>query len=83
MADRQSAQPVELTDAQAEVLTHRARGMDIPEIAQVMQISVNSARDHQHKAVVRLGANTPINAVYIATSLGLIPAAQQGASHVR
>lgn len=83
MAGRQSAQPVELTDRQAEVLLGYANGLDTPGVAKRMQVSVHTVRDHLKKAVERLGAANGTQAVYIATSLQLIPTAQQGAGHVR
>lgn len=81
MSAQVGAAPTVLTDRQADVLAGFARGLDTPAIAKQMQVSVHTVRDHLKAAVRRLGATNGTQAVHIATSLQLIPAAQQGAGH--
>jgi DNA-binding NarL/FixJ family response regulator len=83
MSTRVDAPPAVLTDAQAEVLLGYAQGHDTPGVARQTQVSVHTVRDHLKNAVARLGAANGTQAVYIATSLQLIPAATQGASNAR
>jgi DNA-binding NarL/FixJ family response regulator len=61
-----------LTDKQLEVLSCKARGMDMPEIARTLQISVRTARLHLKGAVQRLGVNSGIEAAAEAVRIGLI-----------
>lgn len=78
---------IELTEKQTEVLAHLACGMDIPEIARVMQVSVKTAREHLKEAMFRLCARSGTHAVALAIGLGILPTAiattPTGDRHVR
>ena len=72
MTARPGQHLIELTDKQAEVLAHMARGLGQPGIAREMQISVQTVRTHLRAAMERLGAVNGLHAVALAIGLGLL-----------
>lgn len=88
MTARPRVGPLDLTDRQLEVLTHLARGLDLPAIARVMQVSVNTARGHLKTAMERLDAPNGTAAVATAIRRELLPediaiTTPEGASHAQ
>ncbi|MEU8920034.1 hypothetical protein AB0D10_03725 [Kitasatospora sp. NPDC048545] len=64
----------ELTNVEADLVTHIARGHDFPQIAREMGITVYAARLISRDLFERLGARNAAHAIGIVVGLGLIPA---------
>jgi two-component system NarL family response regulator len=62
----------ELSQRELEVLTLVARGMSNKEIAKLLYISENTARNHVANCLVKLGANDRTEAATTALKRGLI-----------
>jgi DNA-binding NarL/FixJ family response regulator len=61
------------TVTQLKVLALLALGMDLPQIARDMQISVTTARGHLRTILERLDATNGTHAVAVAIGRGLLP----------
>jgi DNA-binding NarL/FixJ family response regulator len=61
----------DLTRREGEVLGHLAQGLSLMDIADVMSISLNTARNHTQRTIEKLGAHSKLEAVVIAIREGL------------
>lgn len=61
-----------LTAREFEVLTLMGQGLDPAAIAERLVVSVHTARGHVKNVMMKLGAHTQLEAVVIATRLGLL-----------
>lgn len=61
-----------LTAKEQEVLDLLARGLGIPEVAEALVISRNTARKHVQAVLQKLGAHTQLEAVAVARRVGLV-----------
>ena len=61
----------DLTRRERELLAHLANGLELPDIAAAMSISLNTARNHTQRAIEKLGAHSKLEAVIIAMREGL------------
>ena len=80
---RQPAIGGDITPRERELLGHLAEGLPIADIARVMSISVNTARNHTQRVIEKLGAHSKLEAVVIALHANLIddsPLADRGLS---
>ena len=62
----------QLSRRETEVLRYLAEGISTPEMSAVMQLSVNTVRNHVQSAIRRLGAHSKLEAVAIARREGII-----------
>jgi DNA-binding NarL/FixJ family response regulator len=60
-----------LTSQERKVLQHLVDGLSRTEIAQRMNLSVNTVRTHVHKVITKLGAHSTLEAVALALRYGL------------
>ncbi|WP_051966497.1 response regulator transcription factor [Kitasatospora mediocidica] len=74
MTGRPSLHLIELTDREAELITHYALGKQQRQIAKEMGVTENTVKSLTKSAFERLGAVNNANAVALAISLGLLPA---------
>lgn len=61
----------DITRRELELLGHLARGLALPDVAQAMSISMNTARNHTQRVIEKLGAHSKLEAVIIAMRQGL------------
>jgi putative two-component system response regulator len=61
----------DITRRELELLRYLARGLSLPDIAQAMSISMNTARNHTQRVIEKLGAHSKLEAVVIAMREGL------------
>jgi putative two-component system response regulator len=61
----------DMTRRETELLGHLTRGLSLVDIATVMSISVNTARNHTQRVIEKLGAHSKLEAVVIAMREGL------------
>jgi putative two-component system response regulator len=66
----------DLTRRECETLRHLAGGRSLPDIADAMAISMNTARNHTQRVIEKLGAHSKLEAVVIALREDLIVAPQ-------
>jgi DNA-binding NarL/FixJ family response regulator len=62
----------QLSRRETEVLRYLAQGMSTRELGAVMQLSLNTVRNHVQSAIRRLGAHSKLEAVAIARREGII-----------
>ena len=67
--------PERLTTREAEVLRLMGGGASVPEIARVLNISLNTCRSHVRAVHTKLGVRTQLEAVVTAQRLGLLKTA--------
>jgi putative two-component system response regulator len=61
----------DITRRELELLGYLACGLSLPDIAQAMSISMNTARNHTQRVIEKLGAHSKLEAVIIAMREGL------------
>jgi DNA-binding NarL/FixJ family response regulator len=61
----------DITRRELELLGYLASGLSLPDIAQTMSISMNTARNHTQRVIEKLGAHSKLEAVIIAMREGL------------
>lgn len=61
-----------LTDREREILLLAAQGFTRPQVANILGISYETVVSHCNRVMDKLGSNSRINSVYIATKDGLI-----------
>jgi|GEM_PF-247464 len=61
----------DITRRELELLGYLACGLALPDIAQAMSISMNTARNHTQRVIEKLGAHSKLEAVIIAMREGL------------
>lgn len=64
--------PIRLTQREHEILDMLAKGRDTSEIADTLSISRVTARNHIAHVIAKLGASTRLQAVIMATRVGLL-----------
>jgi DNA-binding NarL/FixJ family response regulator len=70
--------PVRLTDREAEVLAHIARGTSVAVIAGILNVTLSTCRTYVRGVHSKLGVRTQLEAVLKARAIGLLgPADQQ------
>jgi len=67
--------PERLTTRESEVLRLIGGGASVPEIARVLNISLNTCRSHVRAVHTKLGVRTQLEAVVTAQRLGLLRSA--------
>lgn len=70
--ERRAAPPVELTVREIDVLELLAAGVSTVAVANRLDISVNTVRNHLARAMAKLGAHSRLGAVAEALRLGLV-----------
>jgi DNA-binding NarL/FixJ family response regulator len=68
----EDAGPERLTTRESEVLRLMGGGASVPEIARVLNISLNTCRSHVRAVHTKLGVRTQLEAVVTAQRLGLL-----------
>lgn len=71
-----------LTAREFEVLGLMGQGLDPAAIAERLIVSVHTARGHVKNVLMKLGAHTQLEAVVIATRLGLLPPVHDGSQRL-
>jgi DNA-binding NarL/FixJ family response regulator len=70
--EREDAGPERLTVRESEVLRLMGGGASVPEIARVLNISLNTCRSHVRSVHAKLGVRTQLEAVVKAQRIGMI-----------
>lgn len=71
---RRAGVPVELTQRETEVLRLLAQGLPSRQVAEALNLSVNTVRNHTQHLLTKLDAHSRLEAVAIATRLGILRA---------
>lgn len=69
---RRAGVPVELTQREAEVLRLLADGLSNRQVAETLNLSVNTVRNHTQHLLTKLDAHSRLEAVAVATRLGIL-----------
>jgi DNA-binding NarL/FixJ family response regulator len=71
-APAQETTPDRLTTRESEVLRLMGGGASVPDIARILNISLNTCRSHVRAVHIKLGVSTQLEAVVTAQRLGLL-----------
>lgn len=69
---RRAGVPVDLTQRETEVLRLLAQGLPNRQVAEALNLSVNTVRNHTQHLLTKLDAHSQLEAVAVATRLGIL-----------